>query len=65
MASTNSSGVVSTLPPMSPTWAQNFDKCLVPESHSIVTTECPGPRRSAALVAAVPASPVSVMTISR
>ncbi len=41
-------------PPMFPAFAQNLDKCLVPESHSIVTTLCPGPRESAVFAAATP-----------
>lgn len=45
---------VAFRPPMFPAFAQNLDKCLVPESHSIVTTLCPGPRESAVFAAATP-----------
>lgn len=55
---TMSSNLLSTLPPTSPALAQNFDMCLVPESHKIVTTLCPGPSRRATRTAAEPSLPV-------
>ena len=53
-ASRISSILVFITPPISPICAQNFDKCLVPESQSTVTMRCPGPRSNAVRSAATP-----------
>lgn len=46
--------VLSTLPPIFPALAQNLDKCLLPESQSMVTTLLPFPSRWAVSTAATP-----------
>lgn len=48
------SSVISQPPPTLPTFAQNLDKCRVPESHRIVTILWPGPICNAARTAATP-----------
>lgn len=46
--------VLSILPPMFPALAQNLDKCLLPESQSMVTILLPFPSRLAVSTAATP-----------
>ena len=51
---TTSWSFMSVSPPISPALAQNFERCLVPESQRIVTILWPGPSSLASLTAATP-----------
>lgn len=55
--SSMSSILVSVELPTDPALAQNFDRCLEPESQRIVTILCPGPIVNADCTAATPIQP--------